>query len=302
MPRHAVLSLARPVEALHTFTLSESPSSCPPSPNSPVSKGGRTGGSCRARGYNSTHRFAFDSVPYESPVSYSGLDCSIGVQQGTNVAWWSTITLDRMDVYNLLCIVRHPVLKPVRRLLGLARPSYKIWTDASGQGYGGHLGPAKRPIAIFQHKRLLALNLPEPSQFHSIKLDRQKIEMHEAAALFLCVQAWKRLLHGSTIEAFMDNATVCGLFAGNANGPKDTMAIVTAIKELAKAEDIGLKLTWVRREENRLADGLSKFARSDDPRVTPPAKLLLDVGKTKEAEATAMVKKMMAPTDSMTPS
>ena len=206
------------------------------------------------------------------------------------------------SVYNLLCLVRHPALKPVRRLLGLARPSYQVWTDASGQGYGGHLGPAKRPIAIFQHKRLHALQLPKPLQYHSLKLDREKIELHEAAALFLCIEQWRRLLHGSEIEAYMDNQAVCDIFAGKTNGRKDTLAIVDAIKNLAKADDIGLNLTWISRTDNQPADGLSKFAQSNDPRFTPSVRRLVELGKVKEKEAATMVKKMMTSTEPMAPS
>lgn len=217
-------------------------------------------------------------------------------------------------VYKLLCFVRHPALKPVRRLLGLAKPSYQIWTDASGQGYGGHLGPAKQPIAVFQHKRLHALTLPKPLQYHSIKLDRSKIELHEAAALFLCIEQWRRFLHGSDIQAYMDNQAVCDIFSGKTNGQKETIAVIDAIRDLAKSEDIGLNIQWTRREKNLLADGLSKFARSGDPRLTPSAQRLLGMGKAKDSEsaietgkakaseAATVVKKMMSATDPVAPS
>ena len=62
--------------------------------------------------------------------------------------------INMLDYYNILLLSRHPIFQPFRKILQLSRPTFQIWTDASGQGYGAHLGPAKRPIALYQHKRL----------------------------------------------------------------------------------------------------------------------------------------------------
>lgn len=174
----------------------------------------------------------------------------------------SLTTTRAMSPSTFLSLLRLPIFQPLRRYLRIPRPHYQIWSDASGQGYGAHLGPTCRPIAIFQAKRLLRISLPPPSQFHSIPLGKDIIEIHEATALWLCINRWRHFLRGSVIDAYMDNSTVCdyasGAIArrGYGNGTK---AIVESIKQLAMQEDIQLRITWRPREENKLADGLSKF-------------------------------------------
>jgi hypothetical protein len=205
-----------------------------------------------------------------------------------------------LDYYNILLLSRHPIFQPFRKIFQLSRPTFQIWTDASGQGYGAHLGPAKRPIALFQHKRLPSINLLPPNAFHSIKLPPANIQMHEAAALYLCIHHWRTLLRGSNIDAYMDNSGVCEVYGGQAKGTKEVRVMTDAIKELVKAEDIELKVTWIRRDKNVVADGLSKFAQADDPRYTRGAQMLMEMGK-KEKKVVKLVKKIIA-ADSITPS
>lgn len=205
-----------------------------------------------------------------------------------------------LDYYNILLLSRHPIFQPFRKILQLSRPTFQIWTDASGQGYGAHLGPAKRPIALYQHKRLPSINLLPPNDFHSIKLPPANIQMHEAAALYLCIYRWKDLLRGSNIDAYMDNSGVCEVYGGQAKGTKEVRVMTDAIKELVRAEDIELKVTWIRRDKNVVADGLSKFAQPDDPRYTRGAQMLMEMGK-KEKKVVKLVKKIIA-ADSITPS
>lgn len=101
----------------------------------------------------------------------------------------------------------------------------------------------------------------------------------------------------------MDNMAVCEIYSGKTKGKgqKETLAIVDAIKELVDAEDMTMSLTWISRVENRLADGLSKFAQADDPRVTLPAKKLLKIHDMSPSPNT-LVKKMIATTEPITPS
>lgn len=108
------------------------------------------------------------------------------------------------------------------------------------------------------------------------------------------------MLRGSNIDAYMDNSGVCEVYGGQAKGTKEVKMMTDAIKELVQAEDIDLKLTWVRRDRNVVADGLSKFAQADDPRYTRGAKMLMEMGK-KEQETVKLVKKIMA-VDQITPS
>jgi len=108
-------------------------------------------------------------------------------------------------------------------------------------------------------------------QFHSLKLDPEKIEIHEAIALWLSLYRWRYFLRGTTVTAYMDNATVCGIANGQGEGRQnDTRTVVEAIKYLAEKEGIELSLIWIPRDQNRLADGLSKFVRNHatfSPRV-----------------------------------
>lgn len=99
----------------------------------------------------------------------------------------------------------------------------------------------------------------------------------------------------------MDNSGVCEVYGGQAKGTKEVKMMTDAIKELVNAEDIHLKLTWIRRDKNAVADGLSKFAQADDPRYTSGAKMLMEMGKKKEKAAAKLVKKIMA-ADSIAPS
>jgi hypothetical protein len=208
-----------------------------------------------------------------------------------------------MDIYRLLLIAQHPVFQPLRSVLRLSNPTYRIWTDASGQGYGGHLGGIKRPIALFQQKRLDTLILRPPSPESTIKLDYEKprIELHEAAALYLCLHHWQPLLKGSQIEAHMDNRSVCEVYQGHTDGTEETAKIVEAIKEFAKAEGMKMNLTWISGEDNRLADGLSRYISPENDRYSRRARRLMETGMEKEKEAMALVKKITS-SNSITPS
>jgi len=107
-------------------------------------------------------------------------------------------------------------------------------------------------------------------------------------------------LRGSNIDAYMDNSGVCEVYGGQAKGTKEVKMMTDAIKDLVMAENINLRLTWIRRDKNVVADGLSKFAHADDPRYTRGAKMLMQMGK-KEKEAAKLVKNIIA-ADSITPS
>jgi hypothetical protein len=200
-----------------------------------------------------------------------------------------------IDLYNLLVLSRHSFFRPIRRLLRLPRPTYQLWTDASGKGYGAHLGPGNRPIAVYQRPYLKHIALRPPNTPCHLDLHPDNIQIHEATALFLCLNRWKLLLRGSTVEAFTDNASIQGQYAGLADGPKSTLAMVGAIRTLAKTEDIDLTLTWIARAENKTADRLSKLAGPDDPNFGHGVRMLLEMGKAGPGlAASSRVREIMA--------
>jgi predicted DsbA family dithiol-disulfide isomerase len=93
----------------------------------------------------------------------------------------------------------------------------------------------------------------------------------------------------------MDNSSVCDIYANEGKGAEELQEVVDAVKELAEEEDMELNLTWIRREKNMVADGLSKYAEEGDERYTNGAKMLMQMGKNEEGKkVSTMVKKIMA--------
>lgn len=204
-------------------------------------------------------------------------------------------TILKMDLYNLLVLSRHSFFRPIRRFLRLSRPSYQLWTDASGKGYGAHLGPGDRPIAVYQRPYLKHIVLRPPNTPCQLDLHPDNIQIHEATSLFLCLHRWKLLLRGSTVEAFTDNASIQAQYAGLADGPNSTLAMVDAIRTLAETEDINLTVTWIGRAENKTADRLSKLAGPEDPNYGHGVRMLLQMGKAgPQCAASLTVRKIMA--------
>ena len=135
--------------------------------------------------------------------------------------------------------------------------------DASGKGYGGHLGPADQPIALFQQKRLSSL--PSPVGQKRLDIQTDLVYVREAAALYLSRHHFRPLLRGATVVAHTDNSSVFEAFRneGSRAAHRAIWTIVDAVRILVGADDISLEVKLVKGKKNRLADALSRFARSD---------------------------------------
>jgi hypothetical protein len=171
-----------------------------------------------------------------------------------------------MNLYNNALLARHPLLRPLADNVRLPRPAVRIWADASGKGYGAHLGPAEQPIALFQQERLTTL--PSPDGEKPFELQTDHVYVHEAVAVYLSLDHFRPLLRGATVVAYTDNMIVEAAFRKiRPRGLKeDVLAIVDAVKRLVTAEEIDLEVKLVEGKYNGLADALSRFAPSDSPK------------------------------------
>jgi hypothetical protein len=152
-----------------------------------------------------------------------------------------------------------PALNALRRVVGL-RPQYHIWADASGSGYGGHLGPPHRPLAALRLSQK-PITLPgETTPF----APKDHTNAHEALAIFVCPHRWAPRLIGADVLCHSDNASVCeALRVGRTNRPPKpnrpvTDDVLRAIRTVAGDHDITLRIKWVPRRDNHLADKLSR--------------------------------------------
>ncbi|WWC96081.1 hypothetical protein V866_002948 [Kwoniella sp. B9012] len=82
----------------------------------------------------------------------------------------------------------------LRHLSPVAR--YEIWSDASGKGYGGHLGPQSKPLDVWQDKHQL------------LSGGKGSTEYIEAQALLLSLEKWGSGLKGKKVWCYIDNYQV----------------------------------------------------------------------------------------------
>ncbi|WWD04844.1 hypothetical protein V865_002915 [Kwoniella europaea PYCC6329] len=82
----------------------------------------------------------------------------------------------------------------LRQLSPVAR--YEIWSDASGKGYGGHLGPQSKPLDVWQDKHQL------------LSGGKGSTEYIEARALLLSLEKWGSGLKGKKVWCYIDNYQV----------------------------------------------------------------------------------------------
>jgi hypothetical protein len=181
-----------------------------------------------------------------------------------------------MNLYNNVLLARHPLLQPLVNKAKPPRPAVRLWADASMKGYGAHLGPADQPIATFQQKRLTSLPWPEGKT--PLKLETDYTHVHEAAAIYLSLDHFRPLVRGAAIVAHTDNTVVLSAFSKRETkepkGLNDIWAIVDAVDILIRMEDINLEVRLVEGKNNRLADALSRFAGSGDPRYPEAIKFM----------------------------
>jgi hypothetical protein len=202
-----------------------------------------------------------------------------------------------MNLYNNALLARHPLLRPLADNVRLPRPAVRIWADASGKGYGAHLGPADQPIATFQQK--LLTSLPSPDGKTPFELHTKLVNcVHEAAALYLGLVHFRPLLRGAKIVAHTDNNTVFAAFGKRGTkgtkGLRDILAIVDAVKEIVRADDMNLEVKFIEGKNNGLADALSRFAKSSSNKYPGIIKFLMKNRVNGSKAADELIKKIAA--------
>nr|ODN85342.1 hypothetical protein L203_04951 [Cryptococcus depauperatus CBS 7841] len=204
-----------------------------------------------------------------------------------------------------------PALFP-HRSSTLQKPYLEIWSDASGKGYGGHLGPQSNPSDVWQ-------------QPHAhLSKGKRPIEYAEANAVLLSLKRWKKSLRGKTVYCHIDNYSVYQILSRRyspsaPNGlppffpvsplfrlgpvfaePINPSSFVPIsfkskhynIKHLPMRKifdeidtiifknDIQLRARWVRGKDNVLADRLSRIERGKGlERLTPKVKAMLSTNQ-----------------------
>ncbi|WRT67800.1 uncharacterized protein IL334_004774 [Kwoniella shivajii] len=73
---------------------------------------------------------------------------------------------------------------------------WEVWSDASGKGYGGHLGPQSRPLDVWQEAHPYLSN------------GKGSTEYVEAKAVLLSLNKWKNVLKGKKVWCYVDNYQV----------------------------------------------------------------------------------------------
>jgi hypothetical protein len=202
-----------------------------------------------------------------------------------------------MNLYNNALLARHPLLRPLADNVRLSRPAVRIWADASGKGYGGHLGPADQPIATFQQE--LLTSLPSPDGKTPFELHTKLVNcVHEAAALYLSLVHFRPLLRGAKIVAHTDNNTVFAAFGKRGTkgtkGLRDILAIVDAVREIVRADDMNLEVKFIEGKKNGLADALSRFVPSKSTKYPGIIKLLRKTRVQGSKAAKELIKKIAA--------
>ncbi|WWC62540.1 uncharacterized protein I303_105136 [Kwoniella dejecticola CBS 10117] len=75
-------------------------------------------------------------------------------------------------------------------------PRWEVWSDASGTGYGGHLGPQSKPLDVWQDTH------------HYLSGGKGSTELIEAKALLLSLRKWCNELKGKKVWCYIDNYQV----------------------------------------------------------------------------------------------
>ncbi|WWC70739.1 uncharacterized protein I206_104690 [Kwoniella pini CBS 10737] len=85
------------------------------------------------------------------------------------------------------------------RIISIKR--IEIWSDASGKGYGGHLGPQSKPLDLWKDTHNYFLK-------NNNNVNNNSIELIEAKALFLSLKKWSNQLKGKKVWCYIDNFQV----------------------------------------------------------------------------------------------
>ena len=173
-------------------------------------------------------RRLYDALSKPTAIHHITCDMKADLQ------WWHTV----LDDWDGLKLLQHLD----------SRPTYHIWTDASGRlGIGGYI--------------LQQLSEPVQEAF-SIRLStrqrRKDIQFKEMKAVQVAIQLWLPTLRGSKLVLYCDNdACIHGLQKSSIRGP--AMAPLRDIALLLARNDIHLVPIWIPTKANQLADDLSRF-------------------------------------------
>ncbi|WVR06356.1 hypothetical protein IAU60_003387 [Kwoniella sp. DSM 27419] len=204
-----------------------------------------------------------------------------------------------------------------RLIPSLVTPRWEVWSDASGKGYGGHLGPQSKPIDVWQDSH------PHLSS------GKGSTEYVEALAVLLSLRRWSDQLRGKKVFCYVDNYQVyqvlkrryrfpritppippsvslsntppsgetsslvvtvaapspggrrSGYFTANPRCLK-TQAAFDEIDSIIRENEIQLCARWVWGKDNTLADALSRLGRAPgrgEKKLTPHVIQLLEAGR-----------------------
>ena len=151
-----------------------------------------------------------------------------------DLRWWHTF----LDDWDGLKLLQHLD----------SRPTYHIWTDASGKyGMGGYIQESTSQLIME------AFSVRVPTRHR-----RKDIQFKEMKAVQLAIQLWLPRLRGSNLILYCDNdACIHGLQKSSILGP--AMAPLRDIALLLARNDIHLVPVWIPTKANQLADDLSRF-------------------------------------------
>ena len=125
----------------------------------------------------------------------------------------------------------------------------EIWSDASGHGLGGHLGPPEQSWAIWNE---------DHSWMGTIPLTRNT-DLLEAMAELKSLQTFASdLSRNDRVICYTDNQGVCNSMRSGYNKHSAVHDVVLEIHQTALELGIHLDPQQVPREHNTIADRLSK--------------------------------------------
>lgn len=129
-----------------------------------------------------------------------------------------------------------------------------VYSDASEQGYGGY--------AISNQQRLVC-------QGHWSENERAKSSTwRELKTVHNMLLAIGQQLHGHKLQWYSDNQNIVRIAARGSRKP-DLQGLVVEVIQLSKEFNILVCPVWVRREQNQIADYLSKISDGNDWSIHP---------------------------------
>lgn len=144
---------------------------------------------------------------------------------------------------------------PRRRFTSHSRPTHRLWTDASDEGYGAHLDTKHHPPPSDRLQiRRPPLHSPRTSKITF------NIELHETAALLMALNKWAPRLEGSLVMWYTDSTSAASMFRQIAPLHADEWRlsrINRAIRKRMAEGEIAVVAQWEPRAGNGLADCLS---------------------------------------------